>query len=134
MQHATRDLSRIASQVSALADAHSGERGSFERLTALTVAIEQRVLRMSKSVKGVGMLAMNAKIAAANIGNSGADFVSFATEIARTLKLAEASLGHFNAELTSVGEILHNASASQRPSRTVRRKRCAPFRRALRRA
>src|ERR1700722_13101081 len=104
LQHATTDLSQIASQISTLADAHSGERGSFERLTTLTVVVGDRVLRMGKAVKGVGMLAMNAKIAAANIGDSGVDFVSFATEITRTLKLAEASLGRFNAELTSVGE------------------------------
>jgi hypothetical protein len=113
LQHATRDLSRIASQVSALADAHSGERGSFERLTKLTVVIEGRVTRMGKAVKGVGMLAMNAKIAAANIGNSGVDFMTFATEIARTLKLAEASLGRFDGELTNVGEILRAANVSE---------------------
>jgi hypothetical protein len=114
LQHATRDLSQIAAQISTLADAHSGERGSFERLTTLTVVVGDRVLRMGKAVKGVGMLAMNAKIAAANIGDSGVDFVSFATEITRTLKLAEASLGRFNAELTSVGELLRAAGAGQR--------------------
>ncbi|MBV8650427.1 MAG: chemotaxis protein, partial [Alphaproteobacteria bacterium] len=113
LQYATRDLSQIAARIAALGDAQSGEHGRFERLTVLTDGVGERVQRMGKSVKGVGMLAMNAKIAAANIGDAGVDFVSFATEIARTLKLAEASLGNFSAELAHVCGTVHAARASQ---------------------
>ncbi len=113
LQQATRDLSQVAMRISTLAGAHSGEQGSFEQLTRLTGTVGERVVRMGKSVKGVGMLAMNAKIAAANIGDSGVDFMSFATEIARTLKLAETSLGDFNAELNNVCETVRAAHASQ---------------------
>src|SRR5207302_836621 len=63
LSHATRDLSQIAARVSGLADAHSGERTTFRQLSELVAAIERRVTRMGKAVKGVGMLAMNAKIA-----------------------------------------------------------------------
>ncbi|HWK47101.1 MAG TPA: chemotaxis protein [Stellaceae bacterium] len=113
LRQATHDLSQIATRVSALAQAQSGEVSSFRQLTELTSAIEHRVAHMGKSVKGVAMLATNAKIAAAHIGDSSVDFISFATEINRTLRLAQASLDQFAAELAGVGRHLRTAIASQ---------------------
>jgi hypothetical protein len=113
LQQATRDLSRIAARISALAQAQGSEIGAFGNLADLTAAIEGRVQRMSKSVKGVGILATNAKIAAAHLGDASADFMSFATEINRTLVLAQASLDQFAAELAGVGRHLRTAAASQ---------------------
>ncbi|MDG3439624.1 chemotaxis protein [Nitrospirillum amazonense] len=108
---ATQDLSQVARFVSALNP--GGEAGSFRTLTALVTAITGRLARMDKSIKGVGMLATNAKIAAAVIGDTSAEFMNFATEIRRTLGLAQASLDQFAAELAGVGRHLQAAAADQ---------------------
>ncbi|TWB44576.1 chemotaxis protein [Nitrospirillum viridazoti] len=108
---ATQDLSQVARFVSALTP--GGEAGSFRTLTALVTAIAGRLARMDKSIKGVGMLATNAKIAAAVIGDTSAEFMNFATEIRRTLGLAQASLDQFAAELAGVGRHLQAAAADQ---------------------
>ena len=113
LHRATRDLSQIATRVAALAQAQGTDVGVFTKLTELTAAIEGRVARMGKSVQGVSMLATNAKIAAAHIADASVDFAGFATEINRTLRLAQISLDQFAAELTGVSRQLQAAIARQ---------------------
>jgi len=113
LQRATRDLSQIATRVAALTLAQGSDVGAFAKLAELTAAIEGRVVRMGKSVKGVSLLATNAKIAASHITNASVDFSTFATEINRTLRLAQNSLDQFAAELTGVSRQLRAAIASQ---------------------
>ncbi|MEA1672028.1 chemotaxis protein [Nitrospirillum sp. BR 11163] len=108
---AAQDLSQVARFVSALIQ--GDETDSFRTLTALVTAIGGRVARMDKSIKGVGMLATNAKIAAAVIGDTSAEFMNFATEIRRTLGLAQSSLDQFAAELAGVGRHLQAAATDQ---------------------
>jgi hypothetical protein len=130
LQRATDDLARAASQVAAVGRAHCSEQVLLAQLTKLTLAIESRMAHMRKAVKGVDILAVNARIVAAGIGDAGADFVSFANDIRRTLKLAEASLAEFSRELARMGAQLAAATAAQlafdeRQSETVR---CIPAR------
>ncbi|MBK1662931.1 chemotaxis protein [Rhodospirillum rubrum] len=113
LARATRELSQIASRVSSLAAAQNSEIESFVALTKLIATIESRVVRMGKSVHGVGILATNTKIAAAHIGDTGVDFTSFANEINRTLRLAQTSLDEFAGELAEVGRDLHVAISTQ---------------------
>jgi len=110
---ATGDLSKIAARVTGLAKAIGSELGSFGKLITLTTTIERRVANMSLAVRGAGMLATNAKIVAANIGDTKEDLVSFASDITKTLRLAEASLDQFAAELARVGGDLSGAVARQ---------------------
>ncbi len=113
LRQAARDLSQVAARVSALAQGQNDDARSFLGLTGLTTAIEGRILRMAAAIKGVGILATNAKIAAAHIRDAEVDFAGFAAEINRTLKLAQNSLDHFAAELAGVGHHLRAAVASQ---------------------
>jgi len=110
---ATDDLSRIMSRVSALTEAGALEREAVARLVDLTATVQQRVLLMGKAVSGIGMLAINARIEAASIGEAGSDFTSFASEISNTLTLAQVSLQHLTKELGGVGNQLRTAAASQ---------------------
>ncbi|MBB6253377.1 chemotaxis protein [Nitrospirillum iridis] len=108
---ATQDLSQVAHFVSTLTQ--GDEAGSLRALAGLVTAIGSRLVRMDKSIKGVGMLATNAKIAAAVIGDTSAEFMNFATEIRRTLGLAQSSLDQFAADLAGVGHRLQAAAADQ---------------------
>jgi hypothetical protein len=113
LRAATGELARIATRVAALAAARSSAASSFGQLAALITTIEQRTARMLKSVGGVAMLAMNAKVAVAQIDDKTLELASFAGEITRTLTIAQASLDRFGAEVTSVGRQLRAALASQ---------------------
>jgi methyl-accepting chemotaxis protein len=69
---------------------------------------------MRKAVKAVDVLAVNAKIAAAHLGNGGEGFSTFAEEITRAMKVAEENLDGFAEQLALMSERLRAATASQR--------------------
>lgn len=113
VQRATEDLGAAASQVSDLVHAHTGEKDALGRLAKLIAAIENGVSLVHKAVRGAELLGTSSKIAAAHIGEAGGDFISFANEIGRSLKLAQTTLDRFRSELAEVGKHLDAAKASQ---------------------
>lgn len=113
VQQATRDLGQIAQRVSVMAQAQTTETEAFLELARLTAAIGNRVKRMGGSVREVGILAMNAKIAGACIDDAGVDLVGFASEINRTLRVAQSTLESFESELSSVGQLLRTGIATR---------------------
>ena len=114
LRNATQALSQIMSRVVALADLQNDGQVAFGQLADLTSRIQHRILLMGKAVNGIGVLAMNARIEAANIGDAGLDFIGFTKDIGRTLHLATTSLDQFAAELGAVGTHLGQATTSQR--------------------
>jgi hypothetical protein len=110
---ATMKLSQIMARFIALARVHDDGRAAFTHLAALTSRIQQRVGQIGKAVDGIGMLAINARIEAVNIGNADLDLAAFTTEISRTLQLAQGSLEQFTGELGGVGNHVRLAAASQ---------------------
>src|ERR1700712_1482609 len=114
LRNATQALSQIMSRVVALADLQNDGQVAFGQLADLTSRIQHRILLMGKAVKGIGVLAMNARIEAANIGDAGLDFIGFTKDIGRTLHLATTSLDQFAAELGAVATHLGQATTSQR--------------------
>ena len=112
LQLATRSLSQIADRVPALALALDSRAVSAVAMAHLTETVANRIGCMVKSVNGVGILAMNAKIVGASIDGPGVEFTSFAGGIARTLHLAQTNLGEVTAELGGVGRLLHAAIAA----------------------
>jgi hypothetical protein len=113
LRDATNALSQIMLRVTALAGVHDDKRPTFRQLADLTCRVQGRVAQMGKAVTDIGMLATNARIEAANIGDAGLDFAIFTTEIGRTLGLAHTSLDLFTGELSGVTNHLHLAAASQ---------------------
>ena len=101
------------SRIAALARANDEEQSGFGIIGDLTESMQQRVGQMRKAVEGIGMLAMNARIEAENIGSAGLEFAGFTSEIGQTLRMAQSSLNQFTGELTGVGNHLHLAAASQ---------------------
>lgn len=111
--HSTSDLAAVARRVSTLADGRSTAITALGQLGALIAAIEGRIVRMAKSVSDAGALAINAKIVVAQIGDNKLELASFAAEIGATLRLAQASLAQFAAELAGVRTLVDRAVASQ---------------------
>lgn len=114
LRQATHNLTQVAKGVAALVRSQSSDMATFTRLLVLTGSIGTRITNMERAVKGVGTLAVNAKIAAAHIGGgTGVDFISFAAEINRTLLLAEKSLERFGLELADMNRHLRQGAARQ---------------------
>jgi hypothetical protein len=113
LQSATRDLMHAADRVFAIASAQHGEQATMAQLGELTVAINRRVPAMGKAIGAVEVLAINAKIAAAGIGASGADFQGFLSGLTRPLGMARTSLARFSDELGEVAERVRAACRDQ---------------------
>jgi hypothetical protein len=111
LRNAVDDLSRVAAQVQDIAGVDGRRNDVFTRLTDLTDGIGGRVARMRQAVRGVSMLAVNARIAAAGLSAAGAEFMEFSTEIARSLRLAGDNLEHLGHELAELGSQVRAASA-----------------------
>lgn len=114
LKQASQDISAAAAGVSTLSGAHRGERELLGRINDAAVAIEACIARMLKAVKGAGVLGVSAKIEAMHIGDAGADFLGFASEIERSLRLAQENLASLAQEITGVRGHLEQASTGER--------------------
>jgi hypothetical protein len=102
LDEALKALSRTAARIDALGQNQGNESARFDGMRGLTTLIAQRVAQMKASLKYVDSLAMNARIAAADLIASKVDFTSFADEIARTVNVTKRTLDSFTAELQVV--------------------------------
>jgi len=110
---ATETMGQVAQRIAALASSSDGADIPLKKIAQLTTEIGNRIQQMRKAIKAVDVLAVNAKIAAAHISSAGEEFVSFADEIGRALKIAQANLETFGNELSSVGETVRHAATGQ---------------------
>jgi hypothetical protein len=98
---AKQDLALAASEAASLADAPASEAAALDRLAHTTDAINARITAMRNIARDVDMLAINARLIAAGMGEAGFDFLGFATEIRRSAKLALSRLEQIGRELTN---------------------------------
>ncbi|HTI81118.1 MAG TPA: hypothetical protein VL614_11785 [Acetobacteraceae bacterium] len=113
LREATQRLTQVMTEVAAMAHGQDDAGASFNRLKALVTTVQQHVANIAKSVHGISILAINARIEAVTIGDTGVDFVGFTTQIGRTLEVAKAKLDEFTQELNQVGAQLRTAHAGQ---------------------
>ena len=110
---ALRALLGMAGRVTDLGKNRLQESARFEQMYSLTESIGGRIAQMKVSLKDVESLALNSKIAAADIRTPGTDFTSFADEIGRTLSLTRITLDQFGAELRLVRQHVALAQTGQ---------------------
>jgi hypothetical protein len=96
---AKQDIALAAAEAGRLADAAGTEAAGLGRLEQVTRAIHIRITAMRQIARDVDMLAINARLIAAGMGESGLDFLGFAAEIRRSTKLAQARLEQIGSEL-----------------------------------
>jgi hypothetical protein len=113
VRQAAQDIRQAATQVVDLATAHATEKEAVGRIGTLTANVGSGVNAIANAVKNADLLAVSARIAAANLGDAGDDFSEFADEIARTLKLAKGTLERFRQELDATVQHLGAAKAGQ---------------------
>ncbi len=113
LAHALEALSRVAAQVNELGRGRSKQSAIFDRLLCVAGSIGARIVQMTASLKDVDALAINSKIAAANIHAPGMDFSTFADEIGRTLTATRTNLHTFGLELETVRRCVAMGHARQ---------------------
>lgn len=111
---ATRELERAVGQISHLGTALSEEEDILRRMHGMTVPLAGRIARLSKTMRTVKVLAVNAKVEAAHVAGQHDDLGIFTQEIGRLAGLAEQSLTSFLAEIDQLSEALCAALKSQK--------------------
>ena len=110
LKRAGTDIADAAERVIALASSYRGERGALDEMSSAVAAIDKCILRMQAAVKTVDVLGISAKIEAVHLHEAGTDFLSFADEIDRSLKLAKANMDKLSTEISEVRALLKKAS------------------------
>jgi hypothetical protein len=103
---AKQDLALAAAEAASRADAPGQQAAALERLAQVTGSINVRISAMRQIARDVDILAINARLMSASMGEAGADFLGFAAEIRRAAKLAQDTLEHISGELTNAGRQL----------------------------
>lgn len=102
MNWAVDALHGVAEQLSALV-ADTGRNGSLlDNLLHLAERLSNRISRMRMALRGVDVLAINAKIAASHVRDQDQSMESFADEIEKALKLFQGNLELVAGKLNSV--------------------------------
>lgn len=109
VMQARQDLALAATEAGRLADAPGSEAAALQRLADTTDAINARIAAMRKIARDVDVLAINARLIAAGMGEAGADFLGFAAEIRHSAELALRRLEQIGHELTNAREQLETA-------------------------
>jgi hypothetical protein len=112
MVQARHNLSAAATHIDLFAGTQQGAAVALGRLAGMTAVAGRRIAQMRGIGREVDVLAMNASLAAATMGETGADFLVFAGEIRRAAALAQANLAQIGGELTAAGEHLSAARSS----------------------
>lgn len=108
---ATGRLEEAVAQVVALARGDDGRGETLGGLAAKTAEVTTHLARLRKAIGEVGVLAMNAKIQAAQLPEGHGDMAVFTVEIARLGSLALASVDQTEARLARLRGLLAEASA-----------------------
>ncbi len=109
---ARQDLSAAATHIDLFAGTQQGDVAALEQLAGMAAALERRMAQMRDVGREVDVLAMNARLVAATMGEAGTDFLLFAGEIRRSAALAHGNLAQIGAELATAAEHLSVARSS----------------------
>ena len=92
LHQATQCLTGVMTEIAAMAHMPDGTGPALQRLQRPGSAISRSMSPIiAKSVHGISILAINARIEAVTIGSAGDDFISFTAEISRTIDIATRS-------------------------------------------
>ena len=108
---AQQSLALATAEAATRADAPANQAAALERLAQVTNAINVRITAMRQIARHVDILAINARLMSAGMGEAGDDFLGFAAEIRRSAKLAQDTLEQIGQELTNAGKQLAVARA-----------------------
>jgi hypothetical protein len=114
LAEATTVLSGVAGQMTRFADVSRQDEVTLEQLARTASLIVAPLEQMRKLAGEVDILAMNARMTAAGMGDNGADFMVFASDIRRSGQRAEENLRLFHTELTQASQDLQTAQTLAR--------------------
>ena len=104
-----QDLAAVAARVGMLSAATQADVATLRQLAGVAGTIDGRVARMHTVLREVDILAMNARMVAATMGDAGSGFLPFADEIRRSAGAARSGLDLLARELTGARQHLQAA-------------------------
>jgi hypothetical protein len=113
LRQATQCLADVITDIAAMAHRPAGTGPALQRLQGLVGDIQGHVGTIARSVHGISILAVNARIEAVTITVAGDDFIGFTADISRTIDVAKDRLTDFSHELEQMRRRLDAAHASQ---------------------
>jgi hypothetical protein len=109
MAQSGQDLVAVAGHVGVLAGGVQADVATLQRLAGVADAIAARVGKMHTVLHEVGILALNARLVAATMGEAGTGFLPFAAEIRRSAGAARDDLDVLEQELADAKQHLRAA-------------------------
>lgn len=113
MRDAVDGLARVAAQTARFASAQRNERASLDKLSQIASGLGRRIDEIHNQVRTISVLTVNAKITAADLGDTGRDFLTYIGEIGQSMTVTETNLHNFRNDLLQVSDHLRDASSSQ---------------------
>jgi hypothetical protein len=104
-----QDLAAVAARVGTLSGTARADVATLQQLAKAAGTIDGRVARMHTVLREVDILAMNARLVAAAMGDAGSGFLPFADEIRRSATVARSGLDLLARELTNARQQLQAA-------------------------
>jgi len=104
-----QDLAAVAARVGMLSGTARADVATLKQLASVAGTIDGRVARMHTVLREVDILAMNARLVAATMGDAGGGFLPFADEIRRSAGAARSGLDMLARELTVARQHLQAA-------------------------
>ncbi|MDR3517288.1 MAG: hypothetical protein P4M00_15875 [Azospirillaceae bacterium] len=106
-------LAEVGAALAAIADALAGECAALDSLADLARTIAGRGAHLQNTIATISVLAINARIAAAQITEDNEDFSVFTMEIGHLAAVATETVGRFASELQSLFALLTVARDGQ---------------------
>jgi hypothetical protein len=112
LARARLDLGEAARRIGSLAEAQQQRVVTLEALAGTVGSMSGRIVGMRAVLREVDVLALNARLVAVGMGEAGAGFLIFASEIRRSATLARTKLDQLAQELAGADRDVRAARAS----------------------
>lgn len=104
-----QDLASVAALIGMLSGTARADVATFQQLASIAETIDGRIAQMNTVLQEVDILAMNARLVAATMGEAGTEFLSFAAEIRCSASAARGGLARLAQELAGARRHLQAA-------------------------
>jgi hypothetical protein len=105
-------LGRSAAGIAALTGRHAGELATLARLAGMASGLGEHIVAMQAVAREIDMLALNARLAAAGMGERGGEFMAFAGDINACARLAAGQLDRIRTEVGAAVQYLRTAQVA----------------------
>lgn len=121
LSEATTRLDAVGRRAQELSASFAAEQEDIARLVAVVTGAEHPISDLRRTIKMMGIVAVNARVVAAGIGGNERDFDVFTTDIAQLLTGATGTIQAFSTVYAQLTEVVHKAATQRAQFETTHR-------------